>query len=237
MISRGFIETNRTELLLLQAPSFLLDNSSSIISVRTNETLTLITPRIKPGSPGLLTAVWFVKERSIKILFNSTTPYLELTINSSFQQEQIVCMIENRFGESVYIFQLNFHHRPSFIHSLNKRIEIELNETIVLTVHVLANPSPMIEWFQNKQTIDPQRFDHHSNIHSGIYSLIIRNLTLKDLANYTVIATNSEGEIRSETELVLKSRKRHFIRSSIIPNPFSKVLNLPQHQRGEIQYI
>lgn len=209
VISLGFIETNRTELSLLQAPYFIVGNSSSMISVKSNQTITLITPRIKAGSSGPLTAVWFVKGRSIKVFFNSTTPYLELTINSSFQQEQIVCTIENRFGESAYFFKLNFHQSPYMTLRLNKRIEIELNQTIVLTVHVLGNPSPIIEWFQNKQIIDPQRFDQHSNIHSGIYSLIIRNITLTDIANYTVIATNSEGEIHSDTELILKSRKRH----------------------------
>ena len=213
MRSKGFIETNRTELCLLQAPVFLIENqtiSSSIVSVRFNQSITLITPKIKPGIPDVLKAVWFVKGRPVRVFFNSTMSYLELTINSSLQQEQIVCMIENRFGESAYFFQLNFHQIPSFKLSLNKRIEVNLNETIALTVHVIANPSPIIQWFHNQQNVDLQRFEQHANMYSGIYSLLIRNLTLMEMGNYSVVATNSEGQISSETQIVLKPCKIDF---------------------------
>lgn len=192
---------------------FIIENQtvfSSIVSVRPNQIITLITPKIKPGIPDALKAVWFVKGRSIRTIFNSTMSYLQITINSSLQQEQIVCMIENRFGENVYFFKLNFHQIPSFKLALNKQIEIDLNETITLTVNIISNPLPFIQWFHNQQKLDHQRFEEHVNIDSGIYSLLIRNLTMMDLGNYSVVATNSEGQISSETQIVLKSCEKNF---------------------------
>ena len=129
----------------------------------------------------------------------------ELTINSSLQQEQIACVINNQFGESAYFFKLNFLQAPRFLLALEKQIEVELNQNIVLTVHITGNPLPTIQWFRNKQIIDDKQFEQYVTSCSGVYSLILTNFTVIDVGNYSVVAKNSEDEISSETEIILKS--------------------------------
>jgi hypothetical protein len=179
-----------------------------MISVKPNQTITLITPKIKPGSPDPFKLVWYVKGQSIRLPFNSSMLHSELTINSSLQQEQIACVIENRFGESVHFFQLNFLQAPHFLLALKKQIEIELNQNIVLTVYITGNPLPTIQWFRNNQIIDNKQFEQHITSFSGIYSLILTNFTLMDAGNYSVVAKNSENQVSSETQIILKSNSK-----------------------------
>jgi hypothetical protein len=179
-----------------------------MISVKPNQTITLITPKIKPGSPDPFKLVWYVKGQSIRLPFNSSMLHSELTINSSLQQEQIACVIENRFGESTHFFQLNFLQAPHFLLALKKQIEIELNQNIVLTVYITGNPLPTIQWFRNNQIIDNKQFEQHITSFSGIYSLILTNFTLMDAGNYSVVAKNSENQVSSETQIILKSNSK-----------------------------
>jgi len=212
-LSEGFIETNRTELCILQAPSFITNNqpSSSMISVKPNQTITLITPKIKPGSPNPLKIVWYVKGQVVKLPFNSSLLHSELTINTSLQQEQIACVIENKFGENAYFFQLNFLRAPHFLLALKEQIEVELNQNIVLTVNISGNPLPTIQWFHNNQIIDHKQFEQHITSLSGVYSLIIKNFTWMDLGNYSVVAKNSENKISSKTRIILKSTSKIYL--------------------------
>ncbi len=134
----------------------------------------------------------------------------ELTINSSLQQEQIACVINNQFGESAHFFKLNFLQAPRFLLALEKQIEVEPNQNIVLTVHITGNPLPTVQWFRNKQIIDDKQFEQYVTSCSGVYSLILTNFTVIDVGNYSVVAKNSEDEISSETEIILKSTTSKF---------------------------
>ncbi len=209
--SEGFVETNRTEICILQVPSFIIENqqSSSIISVKPNQTITLITPKIKTGSPDLLNIIWFVKGKTLKLPINSSILHSELTIDTALQQEQIACVIENEFGENAYFFKLNFLQAPRFILALKKQIIVELNQNVILTINVTGNPLPTIQWFYNKQVIDNKQFEQYVTIDYGVYSLIIRNFTSTDVGNYSVIVENSENKISSETQIILQTSKTH----------------------------
>jgi hypothetical protein len=208
----GFVETNRTEICIRQAPSFIIENqrsSPSMISVKPNQTITLRTPKIKTGSPDRPQIIWYVKGKTIKLPFNSSILHSELTLNTSLQQEQIACVIENEFGETAYFFKLNFLQVPRFILALKKQIEVEMNENVILTINVTGNPIPTIQWFFNKQTIDNKPFEQHVTIDYGVYSLILRNFSSIDIGNYSVIVQNSESKVSSETQIILKSSKTH----------------------------
>jgi len=134
----------------------------------------------------------------------------ELTLNTSLQQEQIACVIENKLGESAYFFKLNFLREPRFILPLKKQIEVESNQNVTLTINVTGNPLPIIQWFYNKQIIDNKRFEQYVTNDFAVYSLIIRNFTSIDVGNYSVIIKNSENNISSETQIRLKSNKIYF---------------------------
>ena len=129
----------------------------------------------------------------------------ELTINSSLQQEEIACVIDNQFGESAHFFKLNFLQAPKFILALKKQIKVEFNQNIVLTVYITANPLPTIQWFRNKQIIDDKKFEQYVTSCSGVYSLILTHFTEMDVGTYSIVAKNSEDEASSETQIILKS--------------------------------
>jgi hypothetical protein len=150
---------------------------------------------------------WYVKGKTVKLPFNSSMLHSELTIDSSLQQEQITCVIENKFGETAYFFKLNFLQAPCFILTLEKQIEVELGQYVILTINVTGNPIPIVQWLFNKQIIDSKQFKQYITTDFGIYSLIIRNFTLIDVGNYRVIVTNSENTIMSETQIILKSSR------------------------------
>jgi hypothetical protein len=113
--------------------------------------------------------------------------------------------------------------------ALKNQTEVELNQNVTLTINVIGNPIPTIQWFFNKQIIDNKQFEQHINIDSGIYSLIIRNFTSIDIGNYSVIAKNSEDKISSATQITLKSSrayaKKDFIIIIILFNISSKFYN------------
>jgi hypothetical protein len=131
----------------------------------------------------------------------------DITIDSSLQQEQIACVIGNKLGETAYFFRLSFLQSPKFILALIKQIEVKLGENVTLTINVTGNPSPTIQWIYNKQIIDNKQFEQNVTIDYGLYSLIIRNFTWTDVGNYSVIVSNSENKISSETQILLKSSK------------------------------
>ena len=133
----------------------------------------------------------------------------ELTIDSSLQQEQIPCVIENKLGQTAYFFRLNFLQPPEFVLALKEKIEVELDGTVILSINVTGNPSPTIQWIYNKQIIDNKKFEQTVTIDYGFYSLIIQNFTWIDVGNYSVIAKNSEEKISSQTQIILKSSRLH----------------------------
>lgn len=182
---------------------------SSIISVKPNQSITLITPKIKVGSLEPLKIIWCMKDTTVTLPFNSSILHSELTINSSLQQEQIVCVIENTLGESAYFFKLNFLQSPRFNQIFENYLEVEPYENIVLTINVTANPLPIIQWLHNEQLINNNndKFEQYITNDYGIYSLILKNFTSKDVGNYTVIVENSEDKISSETQIILKTSK------------------------------
>ncbi len=179
-----------------------------------------MTPRIKTGSPDPLIIIWFVKGQTFKQIFNSSILNATLTIDASLQQEQIACVIENKYGATAYFFKLNFLQEPYFILDLTKRIYVELGQNVTLTINVIGNPLPTIQWFYNKHIIDNKRFEYYVSIDSGLYSLIIRDFTLEDVGNYSVVASNSENKISSETNIILKSSrlnvKRYYDNKKIV---------------------
>jgi hypothetical protein len=203
------VETNRTEIYIQQAPSFIIPNqqSSSIISVKQNQTISLITPHIKTGGPNPPTVIWYVKGKTLKLPFDSTMLRSQLSIDPTIQQDQIACVIENEFGGTAYFFRLDFLQKPRFILALRKRIEVNLGQDVNLTINVTGNPRPTIQWLHNERIIENQRFEQHVTIDSELQSLIIRKFTLIDVGNYKVVVKNSEDEISSETQLILKSGK------------------------------
>jgi hypothetical protein len=148
--------------------------------------------------------IWFVKRKSFKQLFDSSMLDAKLTIDASLQQEQIACVIENNYGATIYFFKLNFLQAPYFILALTKRIYVDLGQNVTLMVNVTGNPLPTIQWFYNRYSIDNKRFEYYVSIDSGLYSLIIRDFTSVDVGHYSVVASNSESTISSETEIILK---------------------------------
>ncbi len=149
--------------------------------------------------------MWYVKGKTLKLPFNSNVLHSELTLNTSLQQEQIICVIENKLGETAYFFKLNFLREPRFIVPFKKQLEVELSQNVTLTINVTGNPLPIIQWFYNKQIIDNKQFEQYVTNDFVVYSLIIRNFTSIDVGNYSVIIKNSENNISSETQITLKS--------------------------------
>jgi hypothetical protein len=153
--------------------------------------------------------VWYVKGKTLKLPFNSNVLHSELTLNTSLQQEQIICVIENKLGETAYFFKLNFLRESRFIVPFKKQLEVELSQNVTLTINVTGNPLPTIQWFHNKQIIDNKQFEQYVTNDFVVYSLIIRNFTSIDVGNYSVIIKNSENNISNETQIILKSNKIH----------------------------
>ena len=203
------METNRTEVRLRQTPTFLdvSDTSTSVVAVKANTTVTLFSPIIKPGSVDPPIVIWFVKGRSVQMPFNDNTSRAEISLDPSWQQTHIACVVENEFGRAAHFFILNFHTQPRFLLALNDRIEVESGDDIQLILHVTANPSPTFEWLHDEEIIDEKRTETTVVNSVIVHSLFIRTVQRKDLGNYTVVVENTEGRISNSTRLVLKSCK------------------------------
>ncbi|CAF0853593.1 unnamed protein product [Adineta ricciae] len=207
MNSAGFVETNRTELCLFRAPSFISPNQSisSIIYVKPHQTINLILPIIKTNSPDPLTLLWFVRNQTIKQTFHTNLLQSNLTLPPSLQAEYITCLVESHYGELVYHFKLHYIQAPVFILALHKRFYVDIGTNVTLIIIIAANPIPTIQWLHNNCLLDDKQYQDHISHGYGLYSLIIRNMTLTDIGNYTVIVSNSENVISSSTEILLKS--------------------------------
>ncbi|UJR38025.1 hypothetical protein I4U23_030707 [Adineta vaga] len=207
MNSMGFVETNRTELCLLQGPSFMSINQqfNSVISIKPNQTINLIIPTIKTNSPDPVTVIWFLENKILKQSFDTNILNSNLTIHSSLQKEHITCLIENKYGEIGYYFKLEFLQAPYFLLTLPKQLYVELGENIILLINVTGNPIPNVQWLYNNHILDNRQYEYHISHNYILHSLIITNFTLTDIGNYSVLVSNSENTIASETQILLKS--------------------------------
>ncbi|CAF0861317.1 unnamed protein product [Adineta ricciae] len=207
--SAGFVETNRTELCLFRAPSFISPNQSisSVIYVKPYQTINLTLPVIETNSPDPLKLLWFVRNQTIKQIFHTNLLQSNLTLPPSLQTEDITCLVESHYGELVYHFKLHYIQAPVFILALPKRFYVDIGTNVTLIISIAANPIPTIQWLHNNCLLDDKQYHDHISHDYGLYSLIIRNMTLTDIGNYTVIVSNSENVISSSTEILLKSSK------------------------------
>lgn len=167
----------------------------------------LISPIIKPGSVDPPIVIWFVKGRSVQMPFNDSTSRAEISLDPSWQQTHIACVVENELGRAAHFFILNFHAEPRFLLALTDRIEVELGDDIHVILHVTANPTPTFQWLHEEEIIDEKRTETTLLNSVIVHSLFIRKIQRKDLGNYTVVVENMEKRISNSTRLVLKSCK------------------------------
>ena len=172
-----------------------------------NTAITLISPRIEPGSSDPLTVIWFAKGRNLNGIFNVTTSRAEISLDPSLQQTQIVCVIENELGRAAHFFILDFHAAPRFLRSLDERMEVELGENVHLAIHVTANPVPIFQWWHGEEIIDEKRTKTAFVNNVIVHSLFLKEIKSSDLGNYSVVVQNTEKKLSTRTCLILKSRK------------------------------
>ncbi len=80
-----------------------------------------------------------------------------------------------------------------------------------LTCRVKAEPVATVAWYKNTMLIDHSanhRYRLHA--HADVHSLVVRQVGIEDLANYTCMAVNSMGKEEANIELSGKQRQNTF---------------------------
>ncbi|XP_015782492.1 obscurin isoform X3 [Tetranychus urticae] len=108
------------------------------------------------------------------------------------------CVASNQYGQETSEGSLTIVKKPTF----DKRLEdVECKEgdtNIDLKVKISGSPRPKVRWLFEEEEIS--RSSKRTEIieeEDGVFILRIKEASLETAGKYTIIATNSEGEVRS----------------------------------------
>ena len=162
---------------------------------------------VKANNPNKITAIWFIKDQTIKQPLNVNIGHANVTLDASMQQEHVTCVLENDYGEIAYFFKLDFLQAPCFVLTLPNQRYVELGQNVILSVNVTGNPIPTVRWLHYTDSINSRPHDYHTIGNFTVHTLILINVTAADTGNYSVVAINSESTVTSETQILLRSSK------------------------------
>lgn len=116
--------------------------------------------------------------------------------------------IVNRLGElaGTAIVQVEpKEKRPAFVADLQDTQVVE-GFPIKLEVKLIGHPPPTVRWLHNGQEIKPQSAKITQNAADGTAALTIDAVSVNDIGDYQVIATNDAGSISSVARLAVVPR-------------------------------
>ena len=180
-------------------------SSTSRIVLRRNETITLVTPQIRRGSPNLTEVIWYVKGKTIVTRINTATTRSELVLEPTLQQDSITCTLENELGRTSFVFLLEFVTVPQWITELKGHIEVELGSNMTLTIQVLSNTQCDIQWSHDMKLLSKHSLESKSIGQIHMQTLMIWNISWADAGFYSVNVTNVVGSIQSGVQVKVKS--------------------------------
>lgn len=136
-------------------------------------------------------------------------------------------VVSNDLGSASSTCQLLVNEvgfRPTFEQKL-KSVNVVEGEDATFQVRVTGQPAPEIQWLKDAVEIESnERYEISEE--DGAHTLLIKNCTLKDIAKYQCVASNSMGEITSKARLDVEE---HIVRPEIV----GPVLGPLEKEEGE----
>ncbi|XP_035216758.1 obscurin-like isoform X2 [Stegodyphus dumicola] len=106
-------------------------------------------------------------------------------------------------ARSAALVQIQAVKKPEIISSLEP-LTLKDGETGQLKVKATGQPKPTIKWLKNGKELRPTNRVECIEEPDGTVALIIKNARPEDAGNYTFIAQNSQGEVKSSAPVVIE---------------------------------
>ena len=103
------------------------------------------------------------------------------------------------FKHSLKNYKSSFIEIPNFIKKLESK-KIKLGGNVSFVVVVSGEPDPDVMWKKDGKHITKSSRINFLNDHDT-YSVILNDITDKDAGIYSVVASNTNGEIQSDASL------------------------------------
>lgn len=115
-------------------------------------------------------------------------------------------------AEHCVIFFLLSVPKPVFSLELQDK-QVKESDNLTLDVRVPTECKAEVTWFKDDHVL---KEDHHITIISAgeMHAVNIFNVTVKDEAVYRCVATNSEGSVSTDCEVLVEGTRKLFMTSS-----------------------
>lgn len=90
--------------------------------------------------------------------------------------------------------------KPEVLEPL-KNLLIREKEPIILTTHIIGNPTPTVEWLKNGKPVK-----HKTVCENNTYVMVIKTSKLSDSGEYTVRATNKAGTVETKATVAIEGK-------------------------------
>ncbi|XP_067687580.1 uncharacterized protein [Haliotis asinina] len=108
--------------------------------------------------------------------------------------------------------------KPEFIKDI-KDVEVKEGQSVKFRCKVKGYPQPRVTWYKDGKLLKNSKFCRLEKFGNRDYILTIDNATLDDDAEYTVVAKNIAGDVKSTAEVIVDSDHLDSIQPTVSSTP------------------